>query len=216
MPPLARMSYTIIMACLLASLAGCQTLTQLPAPVSVDAASADSTIPLLAPPPLVLNEEPLRDLSPTVPAVFVVFREQPISELATYLKTTAEQLTARNPGLHDPVPLGALIVIPPMYEVTETATLAAVADATGLQANQLLAANPALGASAVLTAGTVLAMPRLLIVYEAQTLSALAGEANTSADVMLSANPNLPADETVLAGTVLVVPALSVEPTPTR
>jgi len=171
----------------------------------------------LAPPPLVQSEEPLASLSPTVPDVFVVFREQSVSELATYLKTTPEQLLARNPSVTDPVALGALIVIPPLYEVTQAATLSSVAAATGFQETQLLAANPALHESTVLTAGTVLAMPQLLIVYEEKPLRALAGAVNTSADLMLSANPDLSEDETVLAGTVLVVPAdVSPEPTPIK
>ena len=175
-------------------------------------AQAVATPDLLQATPLpVLAEEPLQGQIPDIPTIFVVTARQSKALLATFLKTTPEQLDWVNPGLPDPLLPGTLVVIPPIYR-TNGETFSEVSQKTGLPEKQLRAANPKIGATETLTKGIVLAVPPIYIVLEDTLLSSASATLQTSDDALLSANPQLAAQDKILAGSVLVVPLESEKP----
>ena len=158
----------------------------------------------LATPQAVVVEGPLGSI-PDIPSVLIVSSRQSKTALAAFLKTTPEQLDWVNPRLPDPVSPGTLIVIPSIYR-SEGEPLAAIAQKTGLAEEMLRAANPKLGATDTVSAGTVLAMPVLYIVPADTLLSSAVQTLETSKEALLSATPKLANSEEIRAGTVLVVP----------
>lgn len=174
------------------------------APLSTQAAIA-SPDPYQAPPLSAPAEEPLQGQVVEIPSIFIVPARQSKAALATYLKTTPEQLDWANPGLPDPIAPGALVVIPPYYRTTGE-TLSAVSQKTGLSEELLRAANPLIGEDGELAAGALLLAPTIYIVPDDMSLSSVVAVLKTNDEALLSANPAL-ADQTgVAAGTVLVAP----------
>ena len=194
-------SFTLLMFLSLLVACGGNATTQ-PQPVAPAVATPD---PLQATPQSVLAQEPLQGQIPDIPTVFIVTARQSKALLATFLKTTPDQLDWVNPDLPDPVTPGTLIVIPPIYR-TSGETLSAIAQKTGMPEKELRAANPKIGATETLTKGIVLAVPPIYVVPEDTLVSTAAAMLQTSDDVLLSANPQLREQDKILAGTVLVVP----------
>lgn len=161
--------------------------------------------PAFATPALTLSEDPLASQITSVPSVHIITARQSKSTLATFLKTTSEQLDWVNPGLPDLIPAGRLVVIPPVYR-TNGETLNDVSEKTGLPIETLLSYNPNRDVDTELAEGELLTVPPLYIVPE-ETLVTVAAEAlGTDKQALLSANPEL-ADEPIIAtGTILVVP----------
>jgi LysM repeat protein len=164
-----------------------------------------TTDPLLATPPPVLAEVPLQGQFAEIPNAFVVPARQSKSALATFLRTTPEQLDWVNPGLPDPVAPGTLVVIPSYYRTTGE-TMSEISQKTGMSEELLRAANAQIEDGEPLTTGTVLAVPVLYIVPEDMPLDSAAATLKTSNAALLSANPALAGQEHVAAGTVLVAP----------
>ena len=199
-----RAGHVVIAAALAAVLAACggKTPEQQPKPTPTSAATAS---PLLATPQKAAAEEPLQGQIPDVPNVFIVGARQSKAALASFLKTTPDQLDGVNPGLPDPVTPGTLVVIPPVYRASGE-TLSDISKKTGLAEDMLRAANPQLGGKTVLPEGTVLAVPALYIVTEDTLLSSAAQRLATSDQALLSANPQLAGQKAITAGMLLVVP----------
>lgn len=160
----------------------------------------------LATPLPVGTEMPLQAAEVTAPETWVVPAMQPKEVLASYLKTTVEQLDWVNPGLPDLVPPGTLIAIPPSYRVSAGESLSSIATNTGLPADMLQAANPKLSATGELSPGTVLAVPSIMVMQETTSLEAAAASLDASGDALLSANPDLADSDAIQAGTVLILP----------
>ncbi len=140
------------------------------------------------------------------PETWIVPALQPKQVLASYLKTTVEQLDWVNPGLADPVAPGTMIAIPPGYRVSAGESLSSIATNTGLPADMLQAANPKLSATGELSPGTVLAMPPIMVMQETTSLAAAAASLDASGAALLSANPDLAGSDAIEAGTVLILP----------
>jgi hypothetical protein len=212
MTPLRRPYLSLILVAFIAVLAACgvttpesqPTSTPEPqaAPASIAAAPPSS---LLATPQKASAEEPLRGQIPDIPNVLVVAARQSKAALATFLRTTPQQLDWVNPGLPDPVAPGTLVVIPPIYRASGE-TLSDISQKTGLPEDLLRAANPHLGGETVLPERTMLAVPALYIVPEDSLLSSTAQRLATSDEALLSANPQLAGQQELVAGTLLVVP----------
>ena len=201
--PLHRAYLSLILVAFIAVLAACGVTTpeQQPKPTPTSAATAS---PLLATPQKVAKE-PLQGWIPDVPNVFVVGARQSKAALASFLKTTSDQLDGVNPGLPDPVAPGTLVVIPPVYRASGE-TLSDISKKTGLAEDLLRAVNPQLGGKTILPEGTVLAVPVLYVVMEDTLLSSAAQRLATSDQALLSANPQLAGQKAITAGTLLVVP----------
>ncbi len=165
----------------------------------------------LEPPPTVGAEGPLQGAAVEIPETWIVPALLSKGALASYLKTTPEQIDWINPGLVDPVAPGTLIAIPSSYRVSAGESLSSVAAATGLSEDVLRAANPKLSAGNSLPEGTVLAVPPV-IVMEATTLSAAATSLNLSGAQLLSVNPNLVGSSAIQTGTVLILPPKAERP----
>lgn len=188
--------------------AATQAPVQTPAaPAATAVATPDPAIPQ-APP--ITAEGPLSGGAPDIPEIWIVPSSVSKTSLAEFLKTTVDQLDWANPGLSDLVVPGTLVVIPPVYHLSSTESIATIADATGLSPDAIQAANPKLAATSVLTEGTVLALPAVVVMPDNSTLTSAAAALNLSVDDLLSANPELAGHNTVDAGTVLVVPPAGV------
>ena len=186
------------------ALSACDMQTPDQQPLSTPTTIAATSV-LLATPQMASAEESLRGKIADIPNVFIVGARQSKSALATFLKTTPDQLDWVNPGLPDPVTPGTLVVIPPVYRASGE-TLSDVSKKIGLAEDLLRAANPQLGGKTVLPEGTVLAVPALYIVTEDTLLSSAAQRLATSDQALLSANPQLVVQKAITAGTLLVVP----------
>lgn len=154
-------------------------------------------------------EGPLVNI-PSVPNVLIIASRQTHDELATFLHTTPKSLQYVNPRLPDPVPSGALVVIPPVYR-SEGETLTEVSQKTALSIEVLKATNLSVDAETIIEEGMLLAVPPLYIVPENTLLSAAADALGADGETLLTANPALLDSEEILAGTVLVVPPRPVE-----
>jgi LysM repeat protein len=195
-----RFAGLLAAACLLLTACGDNPVT----PPQATPAIVATPDPRLATPVTVLADEPLQGAIPEIPSIFIVPSRQPKVALATFLKTTVEQLDYVNPGLPDPVVPGTLVAIPLTYRPAGE-TLAEVAQKTGVPEATLRAANPKLAEGEALE-GKILAMPAIYIVPADTLLSSTVDTLQTSQDALLSANPELSDQEEIRQGTVLVVP----------
>jgi LysM repeat protein len=153
-------------------LAGCNIqATPVPAsevaPTSTEEAIEEATqggLFLMPMPPA--PEGPLESALVSVPEAIIVSGRQSLDDLATYYKTTPEQLRWTNPDLTDPVEPGTLVIIPAVYRTAEGETLSTVSEATGIPEQLLSAANPSITTEETLAADIVLVVPTLYIVED--------------------------------------------------
>ena len=206
-----RIIVGVAMICLLAA---CSNVTrpwvaETPAPTAtaVDPGGQDASDLTPMPPQA---EEHLEGELVGIPEVYVVPASQPISVLASYLKTDPEQLQRVNGPLADPLLPGTVVLIPNSFLTEAGATLSSVAEATGIPEAQLRAANPEIDDS--LETPTLVLLPRLYIIQNEVDIVGLADSLRTDTETLLSANPSLADLELIQPGTVLIAPVEGVQP----
>lgn len=145
--------------------------------------------PRLATPQSGQVEEPLQGRLVDIPEVWVATSRQSERALVSYLYPRQEpeatdkllqQLELVNPALSDPILPGTLVVIPPVYRVSEREPLSAVAQTMGFSEDLMRATNPGLDTQTPLNQGTVVVLPRLYIVPQDTLLNATADVLQTS------------------------------------
>ncbi len=171
--------------------------------------------PALSTPSFTAAEAPLHGGLVEIPEVWIAASRQSKAALVTYLyrpqsaealSTLIDLLDCVNPDLPDPVLPGTLVVIPPVYRVSQSEPLSAIAATVGVPEDLMRAANPALPGQKPLAAGTAVVLPRLYVVTHDTLLSAAADMLQTDDQDLIRANPSLADQPEVRSGTVLVVP----------
>lgn len=171
--------------------------------------------PRVAAPQTLLPEEPLHGKLADIPEVWVATSRQSKRALVNYLYAPKapeavdkllQQLEWVNPTLSDPILPSTLVVIPPVYRVSQSETLSEIGQTTGYSEELMRAANPDLAETGALDPGALVALPRLYVVTQDTLLSATADILQTNDEALIAANPALAEKQEIRAGAVLVVP----------